>query len=108
MRNARIVISNDTGPAHIAAAVAVPVVCILGGGHYGRFMPYRVEAPTASNLLPIAVSVELDCFGCNWACVYQRGPTEPMRCIKEVTVDHVWNRTLSCLVSTQSRRSVSL
>jgi ADP-heptose:LPS heptosyltransferase len=104
MRNARIVISNDTGPAHIAAAVGVPVICILGGGHYGRFMPYQVEAPTASDLLPIAVSVELDCFGCNWACVFQRRPAEPMRCIKEVTVDHVWRRTVSCLVNTQSRR----
>jgi ADP-heptose:LPS heptosyltransferase len=105
MRNARIVISNDTGPAHIAAAVGAPVICILGGGHYGRFMPYRVEeAPTASDLLPIAVSVELDCFGCNWACVFPRRPAEPARCVKEVTVEHVWRRTVSCLVNTQSRR----
>ena len=62
---AQICIGNETGALHIAAAVGVPVVCLLGGGHYGRFFPYpgteRVSVVT--NVLP--------CFGCDWICQFQ-------------------------------------
>ncbi|MHB8913398.1 MAG: glycosyltransferase family 9 protein [Minisyncoccota bacterium] len=36
---AEIYIGNDTGTTHIAAAVGLPVVCIIGGG-IDRFFPY--------------------------------------------------------------------
>lgn len=32
-------LGNDTGTTHIAAAVGLPIVCIMGGG-IGRFFPY--------------------------------------------------------------------
>jgi len=40
LRQSRLTISNDTGTAHISSAVGTPTVCILGGGHFGRFVPY--------------------------------------------------------------------
>ena len=43
LNNARLVVANDTGPVHIAASTGAPVICILGGGHYERFMPYHRE-----------------------------------------------------------------
>ena len=37
---ASCVISNDTGPAHLSIALSVPTVVIIGGGHFGSFVPY--------------------------------------------------------------------
>lgn len=40
MRDARIVISNDTGPGHIASALGVPTVLIFGPTNPARVAPY--------------------------------------------------------------------
>ena len=37
---AKLLISNETGTVHIAAAVGTPAVCISNGNHFGRFNPY--------------------------------------------------------------------
>jgi ADP-heptose:LPS heptosyltransferase len=37
---AALVIANDTGPVHLAAAVGAPFVCVSDGHHLGRFHPY--------------------------------------------------------------------
>jgi heptosyltransferase I len=41
MRKASLVVSNDTGPGHIAAAVGVPIVMIFGPTNPGRVCPYK-------------------------------------------------------------------
>ncbi len=43
MRNAKLVISNDTGPGHIAAALKVPLVMIFGRSNPARVAPYGRE-----------------------------------------------------------------
>ncbi len=52
----------ETGLAHIACAVRTKNVILLGGGHFGRFMPYSAYTT--------AVSVPLECYGCDWRCRY--------------------------------------
>jgi heptosyltransferase-1 len=42
LRGARIVISNDTGPGHIAATLKVPIVVIFGRSNPARVGPYRL------------------------------------------------------------------
>lgn len=41
LKNARLVISNDTGPGHIAAALNVPLVMIFGRANPARLAPYK-------------------------------------------------------------------
>ncbi len=67
---------NDTGPMHIAAALNVPTIGILGGGHYPRF------SPTGNKSAEIAI--KLPCYGCGWVCIFGDAP-----CIKSVQVETV-------------------
>ncbi len=41
--NTELLISNETGPVHIAAATSTPFICISNGNHFGRFHPYPEE-----------------------------------------------------------------
>lgn len=41
LKSAKIVIGNDTGPSHIAAALGVPVVMIFGRSNPARVAPYK-------------------------------------------------------------------
>lgn len=75
-------IGNDTGPLHIAVAMGTPTLCIMGGGHFGRFHPY---GDPAKNRL---VFKRMDCYNCNWKCIYKT-----VRCIEEIRVDDVWHET---------------
>jgi ADP-heptose:LPS heptosyltransferase len=41
--DAQLVITNDSGPLHIAAACNVNVLAISNGNNYGRFVPYPMQ-----------------------------------------------------------------
>lgn len=87
LAHARLVLTNDTSAAHIGPAVGAPTVCVLGGGHYGRFLPY--DLPDV-RLVPRAVSHHMDCFGCNWRCIYRIGHDAPFPCVDKVSAAKVW------------------
>jgi len=85
--SAQLLISNETSVTHIAAATQTPSVCILGGGHFGRFAPY----PDHMAHKPICVYDKMECFNCNWNCIYQTQPEAPQPCVSIVGVEQVWN-----------------
>ncbi len=91
IKNARFVISNDSVAIHIAVATNTPSVCILGGGHYGRFVPYVVKQQTTKNL-PIVVTHKMDCFNCNWTmpCLPRGANNITVPCIAKIKVRQVW------------------
>ncbi len=88
LAKSKILISNETGTAHIASAVGTPTVCILGGGHFGRFAPYP-DLPGQTNFFN-AVFHKMPCYGCNWECVFSFNKGEPAPCIANVSVEAVW------------------
>lgn len=90
LRCATLVLTNDTSSVHIGVAVDVPVVCILGGGHFGRFAPYDIEVVDENRNLPIIVAEPMPCFGCNWHCKYPRRKGEAVKCIQDISVGKVW------------------
>jgi lipopolysaccharide heptosyltransferase I len=78
LREARLVVSNDTGPGHIAAALGVPIVMIFGPTNPIRIMPYgRPECMAARE-------------------PYGRGTgiksKDPRYSISEITVDEVFEK----------------
>jgi ADP-heptose:LPS heptosyltransferase len=89
---ANLVITNESGPLHLAAISRVPTICIMGGGHYGRFLPYP-PGSTDEEAQPKLVIQRMSCFGCCWNCIYpiHRGDAAP--CIDKVSVEDVWAET---------------
>jgi ADP-heptose:LPS heptosyltransferase len=83
IRGARLLIGNETSAVHIAAAVGTPAVCILGGGHYGRFMPYP---DTVLGVKPVVAAEAMPCYHCNWQCNQPHTPNGPVPCISNISV----------------------
>ena len=86
IRAARLLISNETSAIHFAAAVSTPSVCLLGGGHFGRFVPYPANWP---GIAPVAAYVQMPCFGCNWGCTQPHVAGAAFPCVAAVSVDAV-------------------
>ena len=86
LRSAELLISNETSAVHIAVAVSTPSVCVLGGGHYGRFMPYPSDI--AGGMSVVAIH-KMPCFNCNWHCTQPHSAGGPVPCISNVTVQSV-------------------
>lgn len=83
--NADLVLGNDSAVVHIAALLHVPAVCIAGGGHFGRFIPYP---PTVYG--PVIINEYMYCYNCNWSCVnpdYIKGQCFP--CVRSVSSEKV-------------------
>ena len=89
LSGAHLLVSNDTSAVHVAAAVGTPVVCLLGGGHFGRFLPYLVEQPN-NQPLPAVVDFPMPCFGCNWRCIYDLTQIRTAPCVGNLTVEAAW------------------
>lgn len=84
---AKVLVTNDTSAAHIGPAVGSPTVCIVGGGHFGRFLPY----PKLNVMPPLKIAnIEMDCYGCNWNCIFKRTKGRALPCIERISVDQVW------------------
>ncbi|TAN42957.1 MAG: lipopolysaccharide heptosyltransferase I [Nitrospirae bacterium] len=77
IRGARYVVSNDTGPMHIAAAFGIPVVAIFGPANPARTGPYGRNH--------VIVKAEVPCAPC-----YKRNCKKPI-CMEAVSVDMVYN-----------------
>jgi ADP-heptose:LPS heptosyltransferase len=97
LRRAAVVISNETSAMHIGVAMGIPVVSIVGGGHYGRFAPYDVETADGTQQFPLVTANPMSCFNCNWDCIYPRGKHEPVKCIYDITVEEVWSKVSQVL-----------
>ncbi len=89
-------ISGDTAPAHIASAVGTPALAVMGGGHYGRFFPYPAAHDHCEN---VALTHEMPCFQCNWACRYRWFRETPAPCVANVSVDRVFDAASRLLQS---------
>lgn len=91
IQGAKFVLCNETAAVHIAAAVGTKAICILGGGHFGRFVPYQVETGDM-RALPQAVFYKMECYDCGWSCKYQVTPGAAVPCIAKISVEEVWQK----------------
>ncbi|MDP8237459.1 MAG: glycosyltransferase family 9 protein [Candidatus Hatepunaea meridiana] len=80
MKNSRVVICNDSGPLHIAAAVGAPVVGIFGPTGVRHKLP-----PGKSSL---AACLWLPCSPCYFS-VFKGCIFDKIRCLEDLSVDDV-------------------
>jgi ADP-heptose:LPS heptosyltransferase len=95
IRHASLLIANDSASIHIAAATRTPSVCILGGGHFGRFLPYQPEVKDTNHASPEVMFHEMDCYGCRWKCQYSLSLGESAPCVSGVGVSQVMKACMS-------------
>ncbi len=86
MHRAALVVSNDTGPAHVAIGLGAPSVVIVGGGHFGCFVPYpeSVRPETAR-----FVYQRMDCYHCFWRCHKREDAKASFPCVAAVDMSQV-------------------
>lgn len=75
---AKVVVSNDTGPGHIAAALSVPVVIVFGVTNPARIRPYG-RAGAVAAIEPDKRGREIE-------------SSDPRHAIDAVTVEHVFEK----------------
>jgi len=95
LKRCRLGVGAETGTAHMACAVGTPNVVLVGGGHFGRFMPY--SPLTTMACLP------LECYGCNWHCRYATP-----HCVQNVDPNILGQAVSAALDSGASHPSVFL
>ena len=98
LEGARLVLTGDTGPMHLAAAVRAPVVAI-----FGPSMPVRYAPRSTAHRV---VRVDLWCAPCN---MIRKPPARCQGhtpdCLTGVTVDAVIAAALSLLAETEAART---
>jgi hypothetical protein len=90
---ASAVVSSDTGLGHLAILFGRPSVIVVGGGHFGSFVPYPPAlAPATARFVYHA----MPCFHCDWACWMKQPEDRTFPCVALVTVEAAW-RALEAL-----------
>jgi ADP-heptose:LPS heptosyltransferase len=89
IRGADLVITNDSSSVHIAAATDTHAVCVVGGGHYGRFLPYQLELSPPHRRLPTVLNEAMNCYGCRWRCQYLTETVQLVPCVSTVSLERV-------------------
>ena len=94
IKRCRLAVGAETGLAHIAAAVGTRHVIVIGGGQFGRFMPY---SPLTS-----LVCLPLECYGCGWKCAYKQSQVYCITSISPAVIERAVRQTLR--TSSRKRR----
>ncbi len=94
MKGAALVVTNDTGPAHLAIGLGATTVVIIGGGHFGSFVPYP-ESATPDNVK--FVYEKMDCYHCFWRCHKRDDKFQSFPCVAAVGIETVQQACLAVL-----------
>lgn len=91
LKRCDILLSNETGVLHLATALRMPTVGILGGGHFKRFYPWGDPA------INLFVHKPMDCYFCNWYCIH-----DSIRCIHEIEPVKITEQLLKLIQRTKN------
>jgi ADP-heptose:LPS heptosyltransferase len=95
MNHAQLVVSNDTGPAHLSIALGTPTLVVVGGGHFGCFVPYPENVrPDHARF----VYHKMDCYHCFWNCPKRASKFDVFPCVEAVSIEQVCDEVETLLV----------
>jgi ADP-heptose:LPS heptosyltransferase len=102
VKGAKFILANESGLSHVAGYCNTPSVSVLGGGHYGWFMPYPKEC--GLRFPPQSVSTVMPCYNCNWSCRLPHRAGGPVPCVEAVSVESV-RAAITSILSSPIRNS---
>lgn len=79
-----VIVCNDSAAFHIARAFGRKVLCLLGGGHPGAFVPYPPSFDAETSGSARVVAIQMSCFGCDWRCVHALSASGAYKCIDQI------------------------
>lgn len=102
IRNAELVITNDTCFVHMATAVNTKSVCIAGGWQWGRFVPYNLQKTSEIYNFPMMAYHRMECYNCDFRLeecgqLRDEDTKKKLPCIRNVSVEDVIRLTDECL-----------
>lgn len=89
LRHCRLMVTNDTGPMHVAAALGKPVVGLFGPTEPARTGPYGAGHQILRESLPCAPCLKAEC---HW--------NEPLACLRQLSPVRVAAAVLARLTET--------
>lgn len=89
LKQADVVVSADTGPAHVANAIGTPIVTLFGPTRPEKTGPYKQNKST------VILKADLDCIGC-----LLQTPCSSNRCMQKLTPTEVCHAVLGLLHDT--------
>lgn len=78
MGRCELIVTNDSGPMHVAISQKVPIVALYGPSHVNLYGPYRADAAV--------VTAQPPCDGCRAGMKHK---CDDMRCMRDLTVEQV-------------------
>ncbi len=88
---ADLILGNETGFTHLAYLCGVPTVMVVGGGDFGRFVPWSGFYAENNTFPLIPISHSMECFCCKWDCLYVNVKKENPPCIEKIAFQEVIN-----------------
>lgn len=92
LKNADIVICNESSPMHIGVMFNRPTVAIVSGGEFNNYCKY--PDGVAKKLLVIS-SKDDSCFNCGWDCIYKKNDGKAFPCLDAIGSHEVLEKILS-------------
>lgn len=83
LRDADLVISNDSGPMHLANAVGTPVITFFGAGNPAETTPFYAKNA-------VVLNKHLECS----PCVKNVCKFETVRCLEQISADEIYQKIL--------------
>lgn len=99
LKHAQLAIVNESGIAHFAPFVGTKALVLLGGGHFGWFMPYGTNMFEA--VRPRAIYRAMECYGCDWKCKFEVPQGTAVPCLDQISIDEVWSAVVETAVDLQ-------
>lgn len=91
IKNASLVVTNDTSAYHIAVVEETPVALIAGAYTYERYALY--DFPGKENYKrPCVIVKNKKCKNCNNRCRYLNKDDKIWPCLNEITVEYAWDK----------------
>jgi heptosyltransferase II len=96
LRDADLVISNDSGPMHLANAVGTPVITFFGAGNPAETSPFNRENA-------VVINKHLPCS----PCVKNICKFKIVRCLEQISVDEIYQNVVSILNKSAGHKSLT-